>query len=62
MPWQPNWANSVFGWNLIHPVRHDTLMGNDLSMYQLLQDHPHYIHSFSPALLPTDSAIAPSTF
>jgi hypothetical protein len=30
-------------------------MGNDLSMYQVFQDHPHYIHSFSPGALPTDS-------
>ncbi|BDY31555.1 mycofactocin-coupled SDR family oxidoreductase [Mycolicibacterium mageritense] len=46
--------------NSIHPYGTDTPMGNDLSMYQLLQDHPHYIHSFSPGALPTDSLIAPS--
>ncbi|MBN3456694.1 mycofactocin-coupled SDR family oxidoreductase [Mycobacterium sp. DSM 3803] len=46
--------------NSIHPYGTDTPMGNDLSMYQLLQDHPHYIHSFSPGAPPADSLIAPS--
>jgi hypothetical protein len=41
--------------NSIHPYGTYTPMGNDLSMYQVFQDHPHYIHSFSPGALPTDS-------
>ncbi|MUL64511.1 3-oxoacyl-[acyl-carrier-protein] reductase [Mycobacterium sp. CBMA 234] len=45
--------------NSIHPYGTDTPMGNDVSMYQVLQDHPHYIHSFSPGALPTDSLIKP---
>ncbi|ORA35040.1 mycofactocin-coupled SDR family oxidoreductase [Mycobacterium aquaticum] len=45
--------------NSIHPYGTDTPMGNDVSMYQLLQDHPQYIHSFSPGALPTESLIAP---
>jgi NAD(P)-dependent dehydrogenase (short-subunit alcohol dehydrogenase family) len=45
--------------NSIHPYGVDTPMGNDLSMYQILQDHPHYIHSLSPGALPTDSLIKP---
>lgn len=45
--------------NSIHPYGVDTPMGNDVSMYKVLQDHPHYIHSFSPGALPTDSLIKP---
>ncbi|MHA7663803.1 mycofactocin-coupled SDR family oxidoreductase [Mycolicibacterium sp. HS_4_1] len=45
--------------NSIHPYGTDTPMGNDVSMYQVLQDHPQYIHSFSPGALPTDSLIKP---
>jgi SDR family mycofactocin-dependent oxidoreductase len=45
--------------NSIHPYGVDTPMGNDQSMYQILQDHPHYIHSLSPGALPTDSLIKP---
>jgi SDR family mycofactocin-dependent oxidoreductase len=45
--------------NSVHPYGTDTPMGNDLSMYKILQDHPHYIHAFSPGALPTDSLIAP---
>ena len=45
--------------NSVHPYGTDTPMGNDLSMYQVFQDHPHYIHSFSPGALPTDSLAAP---
>lgn len=45
--------------NSVHPYGTDTPMGNDVSMYQVLQDHPHYIHSFSPGALPTDSLIKP---
>ncbi|MDH6247017.1 mycofactocin-coupled SDR family oxidoreductase [Mycobacterium sp. OTB74] len=47
--------------NSIHPYGTDTPMGNDLSMYKILQDHPNYIHSFSPGALPTDSLIKPDT-
>ena len=45
--------------NSVHPYGTDTPMGNDLSMYQVLQDHPHYIHSFSPGALPTESLVDP---
>jgi SDR family mycofactocin-dependent oxidoreductase len=45
--------------NSVHPYGTDTPMGNDLSMYQVFQDHPQYIHSFSPGALPTDSLAAP---
>ncbi|MEZ0351179.1 mycofactocin-coupled SDR family oxidoreductase [Mycobacterium sp. pR1184] len=45
--------------NSVHPYGTDTPMGNDLSMYQVFQDHPHYIHSFSPGALPTESLAAP---
>ncbi|MGB9304495.1 MAG: mycofactocin-coupled SDR family oxidoreductase [Mycobacterium sp.] len=45
--------------NSVHPYGTDTPMGNDLSMYKMFQDHPHYIHSFSPGALPTDSLAAP---
>ncbi len=45
--------------NSVHPYGTDTPMGNDVSMYQMFQDHPHYIHSFSPGALPTDSLTAP---
>ena len=29
------------------------------SMYEVFQDHPSYIHSFSPGALPTDSLADP---
>ncbi|WP_082950085.1 MULTISPECIES: mycofactocin-coupled SDR family oxidoreductase [unclassified Mycobacterium] len=45
--------------NSVHPYGTDTPMGNDLSMYQTFQDHPHYIHSFSPGALPTESLAPP---
>ena len=45
--------------NSVHPYGTDTPMGNDVSMYKILQDHPHYIHSFSPGALPTDPLAAP---
>lgn len=45
--------------NSVHPYGTDTPMGNDTSMYQVFADHPHYIHSFSPGALPTDSLAAP---
>ena len=45
--------------NSVHPYGTDTPMGNDLSMYQTFQDHPHYIHSFSPGALPTESLADP---
>ncbi|OCB57524.1 3-oxoacyl-[acyl-carrier-protein] reductase, partial [Mycobacterium malmoense] len=45
--------------NSVHPYGTDTPMGNDVSMYQTFQDHPHYIHSFSPGALPTESLAAP---
>ncbi len=45
--------------NSVHPYGTDTPMGNDASMYKIFQDHPHYIHSFSPGALPTDSLAAP---
>jgi hypothetical protein len=34
-------------------------MGNDVSMYQTFQEHPTYIHSFSPGALPTDPLAGP---
>jgi SDR family mycofactocin-dependent oxidoreductase len=45
--------------NSVHPYGTDTPMGNDVSMYQVFQDHPHYIHSFSPGALPTESLADP---
>jgi SDR family mycofactocin-dependent oxidoreductase len=45
--------------NSVHPYGTDTPMGNDLSMYQVFQDHPNYIYSFSPGALPTESLAAP---
>jgi len=45
--------------NSVHPYGTDTPMGNDVSMYKILQDHPHFIHSYSPGALPTDSLAAP---
>jgi SDR family mycofactocin-dependent oxidoreductase len=45
--------------NSVHPYGTDTPMGNDVSMYQVFQDHPSYIHSFSPGALPTDSLADP---
>jgi NAD(P)-dependent dehydrogenase (short-subunit alcohol dehydrogenase family) len=35
-------------------------MGNDVSMYTMFQDHPNYIHSYSPGALPTDSLADPN--
>lgn len=46
--------------NSVHPYGTDTPMGNDLSMYRVFQDHPNYIHSFSPGALPTESLADPS--
>lgn len=46
--------------NSVHPYGTDTPMANDLSMYQVFQDHPHYIHSFSPGALSTDSLADPT--
>jgi SDR family mycofactocin-dependent oxidoreductase len=45
--------------NSVHPYGTDTPMGNDLSMYQVFQDHPTYIYSFSPGALPTESLADP---
>ena len=45
--------------NSVHPYGTDTPMGNDLSMYKVFQDHPNYIHSYSPGALPTDSLADP---
>ena len=45
--------------NSVHPYGTDTPMGNDVSMYKVFQDHPTYIHSFSPGALPTESLAAP---
>jgi SDR family mycofactocin-dependent oxidoreductase len=45
--------------NSVHPYGTDTPMGNDVAMYQVFQDHPHYIHSYSPGALPTDSLADP---
>lgn len=45
--------------NSVHPYGTDTPMGNDVSMYQVFQDHPNYIHSFSPGALPTESLADP---
>lgn len=45
--------------NSVHPYGTDTPMGNDVSMYQVFQDHPHYIYSFSPGALPTESLADP---
>jgi SDR family mycofactocin-dependent oxidoreductase len=45
--------------NSVHPYGTDTPMGNDLSMYQVFQDHPTYIHSYSPGALPTEALAAP---
>ena len=45
--------------NSVHPYGTDTPMGNDVSIYEMLRDHPSYIHSFSPGALPTDSLISP---
>lgn len=38
----------------------DTALGNDLSMYSMFEKHPHYVYSFSPGALPTESLIAPN--
>lgn len=45
--------------NSVHPYGTDTPMGNDVSIYEILRDHPNYIHSFSPGALPTDSLADP---
>jgi NAD(P)-dependent dehydrogenase (short-subunit alcohol dehydrogenase family) len=45
--------------NSVHPYGTDTTMGNDASMWQMFADHQHYIHSFSPGALPTDSLADP---
>jgi NAD(P)-dependent dehydrogenase (short-subunit alcohol dehydrogenase family) len=45
--------------NTVHSYGVDTPLGNDLSMYETFQQHPHYIHSFSPGALPTDSLTPP---
>ena len=45
--------------NSVHPYGTDTPMGNDLSMYQVFQEHPNYIFSYSPGALPTESLAAP---
>jgi SDR family mycofactocin-dependent oxidoreductase len=45
--------------NSVHPYGTDTPMGNDPSMWQLFADHQHFVHSFSPGALPTDSLAAP---
>lgn len=45
--------------NSVHTYGVDTALGNDLSMYETFQKHPHYINSFSPGALPTDSLIPP---
>jgi hypothetical protein len=44
----------------VHPYGTDTPAGNDVWMYQVLQDRPNYIHSFSPGALPTDSLADPN--
>jgi NAD(P)-dependent dehydrogenase (short-subunit alcohol dehydrogenase family) len=43
----------------VHPYGADTPMGNDVSTYQVFQNHPSYIHSFSPGALPTESLADP---
>jgi SDR family mycofactocin-dependent oxidoreductase len=45
--------------NSVHPYGTDTPMGNDTAMWQMFADHQHYIHSYSPGALPTDSLAAP---
>lgn len=45
--------------NSIHTYGVDTALGNDLSMYETFQQHPHYVYSFSPGALPTDSLTPP---
>jgi SDR family mycofactocin-dependent oxidoreductase len=45
--------------NSVHPYGTDTPMGNDVSMYQVFQDHPTYLYSFSPGALPTESLADP---
>jgi NAD(P)-dependent dehydrogenase (short-subunit alcohol dehydrogenase family) len=45
--------------NSVHPYGTDTPMGNDTTMWQIFQDHPNYIHSYSPGALPTDSLADP---
>ena len=46
--------------NSVHTYGVDTALGNDLSMYSMFEKHPHYVYSFSPGALPTESLIAPS--
>jgi enoyl-[acyl-carrier-protein] reductase (NADH) len=56
--WQETLDTNLTGlWHTVKAT--DTPMGNDLSMYTTFQDHPHYIHSYSPGALPTDSLAAP---
>ena len=45
--------------NSIHTYGVDTALGNDQSMYETFQQHPHYVYSFSPGALPTDSLTPP---
>ncbi|WP_059014341.1 mycofactocin-coupled SDR family oxidoreductase [Mycobacterium sp. M26] len=45
--------------NSVHTYGVDTALGNDLSMYEMFQKHPHFVYSFSPGALPTESLIAP---
>jgi len=39
--------------NSVHPY------GTDTTMWKIFQDHPNYIHSYSPGALPTDSLADP---
>jgi SDR family mycofactocin-dependent oxidoreductase len=45
--------------NSIHTYGVDTALGNDLSMYDTFQKYPHYVYSFSPGALPTESLTPP---
>jgi SDR family mycofactocin-dependent oxidoreductase len=45
--------------NSIHTYGVDTALGNDLSMYSTFEKHPHYVYSFSPGALPTESLTPP---
>jgi SDR family mycofactocin-dependent oxidoreductase len=45
--------------NSIHTYGVDTALGNDQSMYETFQQHPHYVYSFSPGALPTESLTPP---
>jgi NAD(P)-dependent dehydrogenase (short-subunit alcohol dehydrogenase family) len=52
--------------NSVHTYGVDTALGNDhsmysmYSMYSMFEKHPHYVYSFSPGALPTESLIAPN--